>query len=123
MQEVRFFFFRFLIISCKKLYRKQPVGFLKTEHIILPKSDLSFLKSSFLKAGLYCTGKVLTKYETGKKLFSEFETLIQILDLRMYRNDTDLYGQTSIKLYVNLNSSIRNGYVDIVKRGGTYLVQ
>ena len=28
LQEVRFFFFRFLIMSCKKLYREQPVAFL-----------------------------------------------------------------------------------------------
>ena len=28
VQEIRFFFFRFLIIPYKKLYRKQPVEFL-----------------------------------------------------------------------------------------------
>ena len=34
VQEVRFFFFRFLIISYKKLYRKQPVEFSITDHIL-----------------------------------------------------------------------------------------
>ena len=49
VQEVRF-----LIASCKKLYRKQ-TEFLITEHLF-EKSNLSFLQSSFLKAGLYCIG-------------------------------------------------------------------
>ena len=53
VQEVRFFFFRFLIISCKKFYRKKPVEFLITVYFF-EKSDLSSLKSSLLKAGLYC---------------------------------------------------------------------
>ena len=33
VQKVKFFPFRFLIISYKKLYRKQSDGFLITEHI------------------------------------------------------------------------------------------
>ena len=41
------------IISCKKLYGKQPIEFIIAEHIFLEKSDPSFLKSSFLKARLY----------------------------------------------------------------------
>ena len=43
----------FIISSYKKFYRKQPVEFLMKEQVFLEKSDLSFLKSSFLKAGLY----------------------------------------------------------------------
>ena len=35
VQEVRFFFFRFLIVSYKKLYGKQPVEFLITEDIYM----------------------------------------------------------------------------------------
>ena len=60
VQEVRFSFTKaynidsFLIISSyEKLYRKQPVAFLITENILFEKSDPSFLKWSFLKAGLY----------------------------------------------------------------------
>ena len=44
-----------IILSYKKLYRKQPVKLLIKEPIF-GKSGLSFLTSSFLKAGgLYCT--------------------------------------------------------------------
>ena len=43
------------ISSHKKLYKIQPAAFLITEHIFFEKSDPSFLISSFLKAGLYCT--------------------------------------------------------------------
>ena len=47
---------RVQIFNCtkKKPDRKQPVEFLIIEHIFSEKSDLSFLKSNLLKAGLYC---------------------------------------------------------------------
>ena len=66
LHEVRFFSFRFLIISYKKLYRNQPVEILIIEHI-KKKSDLSFLKSNFLKAGLYCIqGVYLIRFKCRK---------------------------------------------------------
>ena len=46
LQEVRLFFFKFLIISYKKLYRKQSVEFPITEHIVL-KIRPKFLKIEF----------------------------------------------------------------------------
>ena len=62
VQEVRFFSFRFVIIPCKKLYRKQSVEFLIAEHIFLKNSHLTFLKSSFVKAGLYCNSLELNTW-------------------------------------------------------------
>ena len=49
MQEDRFVSFRFLIISYKKLYRKQPVEFLIPERIFFWKIRSEVLKTEFLK--------------------------------------------------------------------------
>ena len=59
-----------LFATHKKLYRKQPVEFLITEHIVLKKkTDLSFLISSFCKkAGRFCMCSTSEdmQYESGK---------------------------------------------------------
>ena len=46
--------FRFFSVSYKKLYRTHPIEFLITAYLFFLKNQTCFLKSSFLKAGLYC---------------------------------------------------------------------
>ena len=81
MQEVRLSFTRpqsiqsfSTISSHKKLYRIQTIELLITEHIFFQKSDLSFLISSFLKAGY------LPYLDTVQTFFKTSECLTDLSD-------------------------------------------